>query len=948
MSSRNKRYRSSTNNEASTSSRRWKEEKNPQEKWKRFQHPPGLRGKEIGLWHARRNKMRREKERNTFKPLGSVYISDFKKRQIQQLICSTEEKVLFIPDGQSYDHVEDSYFKRKFLSNINGSIIEKLCNSSSQIIRNPELDVKLLNEQLMKFDKPQFIILKEKRDKLPIYTKKDDLLKLIHDNQVILVSGETGCGKTTQVAQYILDDYISNTKGSLCRIICTQPRRISAVSVAERVAEERSEPLGQSVGYQIRLEKKLPRDQASICFCTTGVVLKQMETDPSLSTVSHLILDEIHERAVASDFLIALLKEVIKKRRDLRIILMSATLNSESFSRYYDDCPRIVVPGFTYPVEEFYLEDVLQLTNFKFPRDKNKYRRDADTEFRDFILPYVRVLTSERKYDPSVCEQLKNSESEHLNLDLIFELLSYICRSYKDTGAVLIFVTGFAEISDLNKKIKNSSLFPARKYLVIPLHSQMPTVDQKKIFEPAPEGKRKIIISTNISETSITINDVIYVIDCGKIKMTDFDTSTNTQTLKSNWVSLANSEQRKGRAGRVKPGVCYHLYTKGRKNLLERYQKPEILRIRLDGTILQAKILQLGKINDFFPTLMNPPSTESLDLALNLLIRLNALDENENLTPLGYHLARLPIAPQIGKMVLFGAIFSCLDPVLSIAVSLDFKDAFQIPLGKEKEADAKRRHLAADSLSDHLVLSTVLEAYESTPDPTSFCREYFLSANTLDLLRKMKRDFMRFLFDLEFAFDLSPRNLVNNVNSKNLSLVKGVVSAGLYPNVAVVKQTKHGRVKCFSSMDGESTYHLHMKSTLENVKFFPSPLLVFYLKMKTTKEYIFDATMVYPLPLIFFGDRYGSAAAPDNQFCLTIAEHLRFATDRSTREVVTDLRCRLNRFLEFKITHPGVVDWSGDGDDRNNDNLRVLRAIVEFITNEDIGHVNFIDSDDDD
>lgn len=938
MSSHRHRYLGNTSrSNKPSSSRSWKEEKNLDEKPKRLQRPPGLRGKEIGLWHARRNKMRREKEKNMFKPLGSVYISPFKKQQIQKLLISTsEENVLFVPDGQSYDHVEDSYFKRKFLSNINGSIVEKLHNSGTQIVTNPDLDDKLYREQFMKLKNSKFLALKEIREKLPAFSKKDDLLKMINDNQVILVSGETGCGKTTQVAQYILDDYIDNMKGSSCHIVCTQPRRISAISVAERVAQERSEPLGQSVGYQIRLEKKLPRDQGSICFCTTGVVLKRMETDPSLSTVSHLILDEIHERAVPSDFLIALLKEIMKKRRDLKIILMSATLNSETFSRYYNNCPHIVIPGFTYPVEEYFLEDVLQLTGFTFPQNNKKYRYDKvkteeEREFREYIIPYVRLLASERKYDSHVCEQLRNIESENLNLDLILELLIHICRNGKDTGAVLIFVTGYSEISDLNKKIKNSSLFPYFKYLVIPLHSQMPTVDQKQIFEPAPMGKRKIIISTNIAETSITIDDVTYVIDSGKIKMTDFDIATNTQTLKSGWVSVANSDQRKGRAGRVKPGVCYHLYTRGRKKLLEHYQRPEILRIRLDGTILQAKILQLGKVNDFFPSLMNPPCRESLDLALNLLVRLNALDENEHLTPLGYHLARLPIAPQIGKMVLFGAIFSCLDPVLSVAVSLDFKDAFQIPLGKEKEADAKKRRLAEDSLSDHLVLSTVMETYESMSDPSSFCWEYFLSPYTLKLLKKMKEDFMRFLFDLEFVYDLSPKNLVNNVNSKNLSLVKAVISAGLYPNVAVIKQSKHGRVTCFSSIDGESTYHLHMKSTLEPIKFFPSPLVVFYLKMKTTKEYIYDATMVYPLPLIFFGDQYSSTNI-NNTFCITVGEHLRFASDRITQELITDLRYRLNRFLEYKITHPGVVDWGWDSIE--HDNLNVLRAIVQLITNE--------------
>lgn len=189
--------------------------------------------------------------------------------------------------------------------------------------------------------------------------------------------------------------------------------------------------------------------------------------------------------------------------------------------------------------------------------------------------------------------------------------------------------------------------------------------------------------------------------------MSNFDAATNTQTLKAEWVSLANSDQRKGRAGRVRPGICYHLFSKARHQILEKYQKPEILRLRPDDSILTAKILQLGKIQPFFQNLMDPPDEEAVALSLHLLRRINALDGDENLTPLGYHLARLPLSPQIGKMILLGAIFSCLDPILSVAVSLDFKDAFQIPLGKEREVDMKRVELAGEWKSDHLLLHKV-------------------------------------------------------------------------------------------------------------------------------------------------------------------------------------------------------------------------------------------------
>lgn len=343
------------------------------------------------------------------------------------------------------------------------------------------------------------------------------------------------------------------------------------------------------------------------------------------------------------------------------------------------------------------------------------------------------------------------------------------------------------DISSLNTKIEKSGKFPRNKYIVIPLHSQMPTVQQRQIFEPAPPGKRKIIISTNIAETSITIDDVVYVIDCGKIKMNSFDPETNIQELAPHWVALANASQRKGRAGRVQAGVCYHLFSKARHMILDQYQRPEILRTRLENIILTAKSLQLGKVESFFKQLIDPPDQQTVGLSLELLKRLEALDDDEKLTPLGYHLAKLPIAPQMGKMILFGAIFSCLDPVLSVAASLDFKDPFQMPLGKEQECREKKSELGDGVDSDHLLLHIAVEQYERCYDKRGFCWEYFLSTNTLDLLVNMKRQFMEYLREMNFVDSSDPKAAEYNRNSENRSLIKAVICAGLYPNVARIK-----------------------------------------------------------------------------------------------------------------------------------------------------------------
>lgn len=313
----------------------------------------------------------------------------------------------------------------------------------------------------------------------------------------------------------------------------------------------------------------------------------------------------------------------------------------------------------------------------------------------------------------------------------------------------------------------------------------MPTIDQKEIFSTAL-GKRKIIVATNIAETSITIDDVVFVIDCGLIKITNYDPVNNTESLKPQWVSLANASQRKGRAGRVKPGTCFHLYSKAREMMLEQYQKPEILRQRLEDTILSAKVLQLGLIEPFFEQLIDSPDPDAVKTSLDLLLRLNALTDDEKLTPLGYHLAKLPMAPQLGKMVLLGAIFSCLDPILSIAATLDFKEPYQMPLGHEKDAALKRVDLTTGLQSDHLTYYETIRRYETSEnDRRYFCWNYYLSEHTLKLLVEVKQQFAGYLCDMNFLSNANPKDVECNRNSDNISLIKAIVCAGLYPNVTI-------------------------------------------------------------------------------------------------------------------------------------------------------------------
>lgn len=473
-----------------------------------------------------------------------------------------------------YDENIKSKFKDEFIKLIsrdfNTNLTEQIENQKIEEDSNNDVDEKLFDELIGKRESENYQNFQAKRENLPSYKMKEEILKIINENQVILISGETGCGKTTQVAQFILDEAILSKNGSKCQIVCTQPRRISAITIAERVAAERDEKLMNSVGYQIRLENRPPRSQGSILFCTAGVLVKRMEANPSLDNISHLILDEVHERDIICDLTIAILKKILKLRKDLKLILMSATLRSEIFSKYFDYCPIVHIQGFTYPVQVNFLEDVLQEINFFNFREERQVpiwkqkRQNAKTGFkpdvfRSFIEPYARSITGQ--YSDKVIRAITNPDSEKISIDLIEELIFNISMT-KPPGAILVFLPGYGLISKLNTKIRESRRYSNNNFIVYPLHSMLPTSVQKSVFDRPPEHVRKIIIASNIAETSITIDDVVYVIDAGKIKYTTYDQKKNTQSLDEEWVATANAMQRRGRAGRVQPGICYHLYTK--------------------------------------------------------------------------------------------------------------------------------------------------------------------------------------------------------------------------------------------------------------------------------------------------------------------------------------------------------------------------------------------------
>ncbi|XP_049548304.1 ATP-dependent DNA/RNA helicase DHX36-like [Anopheles darlingi] len=602
--------------------------------------------------------------------------------------------------------------------------------------------------------------LSEFRRKLPAFALRAELLGKMKENRVILVKGETGSGKTTQIPQYILEEASARGKGSSCRIICTQPRRISAISLAKRVAKERGEPMGQSIGYQVRLDSVKPRKQGgSILFCTTGVVLAFMQSDPLLREYSHLVLDEIHDRDVNTDLLVAIVRMVLPFRKDLRVVLMSATLTAETFSAYFDGCPIVQISGVTFPVREYYLEDVLKELKF-YQFDTHQIPIAMDIEYREMLSRYIAEIRY--NYPLEVIYALRRPESECKQHTLLVELLRHISCSQPD-GAILVFLPSVEQITLIRQKIYKHPLLSEIDLVVHVLYSKLSGEEQRQAFVKPPLGTRKIILATNIAETSITIDDVVYVINTGRHVVNVM--TANGLELKDEWISKSNEVQRKGRAGRVQEGICYHLYSRARMRTFKENVPPEILRIALEEVILQIKLLRLGELRSFMDRLMDKPTDEVIKAALKLLNRLNAIDDNQHLTLLGSHLAQLRMHPTVGKMVLLASFFGCIDPITSIAASLSFKDAFCKPTNTDlEESEIRNRKWFADYTgSDHIMLANVITKWRSHWNRRWFCKRNALNSITLHQLCNDKDLVVRQLYKNGFKCDLETYRLIEDL-----------------------------------------------------------------------------------------------------------------------------------------------------------------------------------------
>lgn len=510
-----------------------------------------------------------------------------------------------------------------------------------------------------------------KRKTLPAWEAKEELFEILENNQVMVLKGETGSGKTTQIPQFLLEKFSS--------IAVTQPRRVAAMSVARRVAEEMDVSLGQQVGYSIRFEDCCSNNTI-LKYLTDGMLLKEAMTDRNLSRYDLIILDECHERTLATEILFGLFKEILPFRKDLKLVVMSATIDIKKFKEFFN-APVLSIPGRLHHVEVEYLKEACP----------------------DYL-----------------------EEAIYTAVDI---------HQTKEEGDILIFLCGEEEIETACARIKEEIDEDEHGYVnVIPLYSTLPPYMQQKIFDPTPQrnkkGKpgRKIICSTNIAETSVTIDGIVYVIDCGYSKQKVYNPRLRMESLLVSPISQASAKQRAGRAGRTREGICKRLYTLDAFHQLEKTCYPEILRSNLSTVVLT--LLKLGVTDIVHFDFMDPPAPETMMRALEQLHYMNAINEEGELTEEGVIMAHTPLDPELAKVLISAKEYKCINEILTIVSMLSVPGVFLRPRNMKSSADDAKKKFTHSS-GDHITLLTAFNSYKLNNENEGFCKKNYLNSKNL-------------------------------------------------------------------------------------------------------------------------------------------------------------------------------------------------------------------------
>ncbi|KAG8963054.1 DEAH-box RNA helicase prp16 [Tulasnella sp. 419] len=612
--------------------------------------------------------------------------------------------------------------------------------------------------------------LKEQREYLPAFACREELLKTIRENQVVVVVGETGSGKTTQLAQFLYED-------GYCQfgmIGCTQPRRVAAMSVAKRVSEEMECKLGSIVGYAIRFED-CTSEETAIKYMTDGVLLRESLNEGDLDRYSVIILDEAHERSLSTDVLMGLLRKILSRRRDLKLIVTSATMNAEKFSDFYGMAPTFTIPGRTFPVEIFH----------------------SKSPCEDYV-------------DSAVKQVLQI----HLSLP---------------PGDILVFMTGQEDIEVTCQVVEErlSQLDDPAPLAVLPIYSQMPADLQAKIFEATPDGRRKVVVATNIAETSLTVDGILYVVDAGYSKLKVYNPKVGMDALQITPISQANASQRTGRAGRTGAGFCYRLFTESAyRNDMFPNNIPEIQRTNLANTVLLLKSLGVKNLLEF--DFMDPPPQANILNSMYQLWVLGALDNVGDLTPIGRKMSEFPMEPSMAKMLITSVEYGCSSEMLTIVSMLSVPSVFYRPKERMEEADAAREKFSVNE-SDHLTLLNVFQQWKGHGFRDEWCMKHFLHPKLLRKAREVRAQ-------LEDIMKFQKMEIISA--GTDFDIVRKAICSGYFHQAARVK----GIGEFVNIRTGLPT-HLHPTSALYGLGYTPT-YVIYHELIMTSKEYMTQVTAV--------------------------------------------------------------------------------------------------------
>ncbi|CAL8243662.1 unnamed protein product [Lota lota] len=610
----------------------------------------------------------------------------------------------------------------------------------------------------------------EQRQYLPIFAVRQQLLNIIRDNSIVIVVGETGSGKTTQLTQYLHEDGYT----SYGMVGCTQPRRVAAMSVAKRVSEETASNLGEEIGYAIRFED-CTSEKTVIKYMTDGILLRESLRESDLDHYSAVIMDEAHERSLNTDVLFGLLREVVARRSDLKLIVTSATMDSDKFAAFFGNVPIFHIPGRTFPVD---------------------------------------VLFSKTPQEDYVEAAVKQALQVHLS---------------GMVGDILIFMPGQEDIEVTSDQIveRLEDLDSAPALAVLPIYSQLPSDLQAKIFQKAPDGVRKCIVATNIAETSLTVDGIMFVVDAGYCKLKVFNPRIGMDALQVYPISQANANQRSGRAGRTGPGQCFRLYTQSAyKNEMLTTTIPEIQRTNLANVVLLLKSLGVQDLLLFH--FMDPPPEDNMLNSMYQLWILGALDNTGALTPTGRLMVEFPLDPALSKMLIVSCDMSCSADILIIVSMLSVPAIFYRPKGREEESDQVREKFAVPE-SDHLTYLNVYTQWKNNNYSSIWCNDHFIHTKAMRKVREVRSQLK----------DIMVQQKMNLMScGSDWDIIRKCICAAYFHQAAKLKGIGE-----YVNVRTGMPCHLHPTSSLFGMGYTPDYITYHELVM-TTKEYMQCVTAV--------------------------------------------------------------------------------------------------------